>query len=122
MEYGDEPLIPSGRAVDDLLDAESRIHWTPIILTLTAGTFVVWAAKEVHRHIREPAGRQAKQMDIWDQLSQEGRPWVQDLDGGRRRRELLIDRAGQIATLREDTDGDGVFDRKSRISLAPAAR
>jgi len=121
--YGDEPVTPAGHADNELPMSESRIHWTPIILTLTAGTFVIWAAKQVHRHVvREPAGRGANQVDIWDQLSRDGSPWVQHADDGHGRRELLIDRANKVATLREDTDGDGTIDRQSRISLTPAGQ
>lgn len=97
--------------------AASRIHWTPILLTLTAGTFVVWAAKQVHRQLREPARGQARQVHLWDQLGRDGGRWVQSIPGGAGRRELSIDPAGRQATLREDRDGDGVFEQSTRLTL-----
>lgn len=116
----DEPITSPVRDEGEMPVSESRIHWTPIILTLTAGTFVIWAAKQVHRQVvRDPAGRGANQVDIWDHLSRDSSPWVQHPEGGRGHRELLIDRINNIATLREDTDGDGLIDRQSRISLVP---
>ncbi len=142
IEYGDEPVSPPRLSVDeapiDRLPADrfpahdlpcdgltapvSRIHWAPIILTLTAGTFVVWAAKQVHRQVRNRAGGEPNQVDIWEQIGHEGRPWVQQLNDGPGRRELVIDHARRFATLREDADGDGVFERRSRISLTPTGR
>ncbi len=139
IEFGDEPGSPPDFSTDELpVDDESvdgfpvrdlpadgvpahasRIHWAPIILTLTAGTFVVWAAKQVQRQVRNRGG-EPNQVDIWEQLGGEGRPWIQKLDDGRGQRELQIDPTRKFATLREDADGDGVYERRSRISLTPA--
>ncbi|MGD9856816.1 MAG: hypothetical protein AB7U20_17855 [Planctomycetaceae bacterium] len=121
VEYGDTRVVLAGMADHELPFAESRIHWTPIVLTLTAGTFVIWAAKQVHRHLQQPAGGQARQVQQWEQLGRDSSPWVQQLQDGPGRRELIFDQTGRLATLREDRDGDGIFERNARISLSPAA-
>jgi hypothetical protein len=116
----DVPLPPLEFRPAEQSAPESRIHWAPIVLTLTAGTFVIWAARQAPRQGREPARGKADQVDVWKHLSGDGVPWVQQLMNGRGKRELLIDPDGEGASLREDRDGDGVFEHSSRLMFAPA--
>ncbi|MBX3438992.1 MAG: hypothetical protein KF861_15990 [Planctomycetaceae bacterium] len=103
----------------DPVFSEPRIHWAPIVLTLTAGTFVIWAAKQAHRNAARPAGGRVNEVNAWEQLGNIRSPWIQHLDDGPGRRELMIDPAGRTAILREDHDGDGIFERSAHLLLAP---
>jgi hypothetical protein len=116
-----EAGLPALEIRREVLSApESRIHWAPIVLTLTAGTFVIWAARQVPHLGREPARAKADQVDVWQHLSENGVPWVQHLRNGRGKRELLFEPDGQSANLREDRDGDGNFEQNTRLLFAPA--
>lgn len=90
-----------------------RIHWVPIVLTLTAGTVAFWAARRIHPGAdngRRPAPAELSTAKLWNRLGAAPRPWRQSLPDGRGVRELRFD--GQRAVLREDADGDGVFERE----------
>ncbi len=117
LDFGTNPSTHQAISPDDESTPQSRIHWTPIVLTLAAGTLVVWATKQAQLQVRGPAGREANRVSLWDTMRESEQPWVQRLDEGRRRRELSVDPDRNVATLREDTDGDGIFDRVSRLPL-----
>jgi hypothetical protein len=90
----------------------SGVNWVPIMLTLAAGSFVIWAGnKKAHPPRRPPAPRDGQRFDLIDVLSSDSAPWVQRLNRGGVR-ELIIDGATGAAQVREDADGDGVFERK----------
>ncbi|MCA9026981.1 MAG: hypothetical protein KDA86_17370 [Planctomycetaceae bacterium] len=113
-DFGIESVPDCSVLPDVTQPQDSRIHWTPIVLTLAAGTFVVWATNQVQFGLRGPADRDANGISLWDTLTENKDPWVQRLPGGRRR-EISASPDQDIAILREDTDGDGILDRVSRI-------
>jgi hypothetical protein len=94
---------------------ENSIHWVPIVLTLAAGSFVLWAARKAHEPAQHaparPVGRE--HFEFWRDVSRGSQPWVQRLDNGRGVRELWID--ADAALLREDADGNGQFERQHRF-------
>ncbi len=102
------------RAVDDAV--ASGINWVPLVLTLAAGSLVLWAGKKVHLPRRPAAPDDALRVDVWDVLGRDRTPWVQQRDGDGGVRELLIDAATGRALLREDADGDGVFERETEYA------
>jgi hypothetical protein len=90
----------------------SVVNWVPIMLTLAAGSFVIWAGnKKAHPPRRPPAPRDGQRFDLIDVLSSDSAPWVQHLNRGGVR-ELVIDGVTGAAQVREDVDGDGVFERE----------
>jgi len=100
---------------------ESRIHWIPIVLTLTAGTVAFWAARRIPDGAgdgRPPAPARFSTTELWNRLSTEPIPWRQALPNGRGIRELHFDSDRQRAVLREDADGDGVFEREEFLERA----
>ena len=94
----------------------SGINWVPIVLTLAAGSLVLWAGKKAHFPRRPAAPDEALRIDVWDVLGRDKAPWVQQPDGQRGVRELRIDAATGRAVLREDADGDGVFERETEYA------
>ncbi len=101
---------------------ESAVHWVPIVLTLAAGSVALWGVHHLNERPKQqfravPAGRQHD--DLWEQLSLPARVWTQRLENGRGRRELWIDRKRNIAVIREDADGDGVFEKEVPFRRAP---
>ncbi|MEZ6052097.1 MAG: zinc ribbon domain-containing protein [Planctomycetaceae bacterium] len=113
-DFGIESTADRAVLPDVTQPQDSRIHWTPIVLTLAAGTFVVWATNQVQFGLRGQADRDANGISLWDTMSTNEEPWVQRLPGGRRR-EISVSPDQDIAILREDTDGDGILDRVSHV-------
>lgn len=111
-----EPTVP-GRSQRG---ANSRINWVPIMLTLAAGSAVFWAGRKAPfvRGPVEPRG--AGQRDLLDFLADGADPWVQHGGAGGGRRELRINPRGDGATVVEDTDGDGLFDRELHFPMPRA--
>jgi hypothetical protein len=92
----------------------SGINWVPIVLTLAAGSLVLWAGKKQHAPRRPAAPDDALRVDIWDALDRDQLPWVQRSDESSGSvRELVVDAASGRALLREDRDGDGVFESET---------
>jgi hypothetical protein len=88
------------------------MNWVPIMLTLAAGSFVIWAGnKKAHPPRRPPAARDGQQFDLIDVLSSDSAPWVQHLNRGGVR-ELVVDGPTGTVQIRQDADGDGVFERE----------
>jgi hypothetical protein len=88
----------------------SGVNWVPIMLTLAAGSIVIWAGnKKAHPPRRAPAPGDGQRFDLIDVLSSDRAPWVQHLSRGGVR-ELIVDGATGAAQVREDADGDGVFE------------
>jgi len=94
---------------------DGSIHWLPIVITLAAGSFVLWGARKFQevpqRRGVAPAGREHG--DLWDDLSSNSKPWVQALDNGRGVRELRIEE--NAAVLSTDADGNGHFEGRERF-------
>lgn len=95
--------------------AGSGVHWVPIVLTLAASSVVFWGVRKVNERPKPhdpPARVGGERDDLWEQLSKPSRPWVQQLENGRGIRELRIDARRGAAIIREDTDGDGFFEKE----------
>jgi hypothetical protein len=93
----------------------SGVNWVPIMLTLAAGSLVIWAGnKKAHPPRRPPAPRDGQRLDLIDVLSRDSTPWVQHLGRGGVR-ELVVDGATGAAQVREDADGDGVYEREFAV-------
>jgi hypothetical protein len=106
--FGDEPQPAE-------TGAPSGINWVPIVLTLAAGSLVLWAGKKQHAPRRPAIPDDAQRVDIWDALDRDQLPWVQrSNEGSGSVRELVVDAASGQALLREDRDGDGVFESVTR--------
>ena len=102
---------------------ESGVNWVPIVLTLTAGSLAFWMVRQVHDQPRAAAQAAAGQRlpdDLWDALGGTREPWVQRSENGAGTRELAIDRSRRSAVIREDRDGDGVFERAYSIKRVEA--
>ncbi len=121
---GMRPMIDSpdefGSATEKAARAieSSSVHWVPIVLTLAAGSVVFWGARRLQEQPkaelpRVPVGGQ--QEDLWDCLATPAQPWVQQLQNGRGRREFRIAPEGNLAVIREDADGDGLFEKEFQI-------
>lgn len=97
------------------------INWVPVVLTLAAGGFVFWGAHRVHQHLHPPAGRQLPLADFWHELEGTGDVWIQTTEQGTVR-ELFVDADELTAVIREDTDGDGLFEGQRRFELESLTR
>jgi len=112
------PSLPAER--DEVDPAHpSGINWVPIVLTLAAGSLVLWAGKKQHIPRRPAAPDDAQRVDLWDALDRDHLPWVQRSDDGAGVRELVVDAASRQAILREDRDGDGEFETETRFETKP---
>lgn len=94
---------------------QSRINWVPIMLTLAAGSAVLWAGRKINVARGNVAPGEAGQRDLFEILSDGARPWVQQSEDGRR--EFRINSQSGTATVLEDTDGDGRFDRRLEFQM-----
>ncbi|WP_166829223.1 hypothetical protein [Thalassoroseus pseudoceratinae] len=108
-----------------LEDREPGVNWLPIVLTLAAGSLVFWGWKKLQEPQKVPAANPRGNIldeTLWERLSlPPGEIWIQQDEFGRRVRELKIDRDRRGATLREDLDGDSLFERSTRLRR-PATR
>ncbi len=130
IDLPDEAAAPNERsrsetfANDPWGDAEredsdaGRIHWLPIVLTLTAGSAAWCGLRWFQEPLRQAIGpRQAGGApDLWNELSNDPAPWIQTTEGTGRR-ELRIDRQSGVAILTEDADGDGRPEREIKFPL-----
>jgi hypothetical protein len=97
--------------------APSGINWVPIVLTLAAGSFVLWAGKKMHVQRRPAVPREQQRFDLWDTLARHQGEWYQPAGDGPGLRQLVIQPATGTALLREDVDGDGTVDREQQFAL-----
>lgn len=95
----------------------SSVKWAPLFLTLAAGSLAIWPGKKPAPQ-RRPAAPPADAMPISlrDAPGLADAPWVQTRDDGVRR-ELQFRGADGKAMLREDRDGDGVFEREYTVEV-----
>ena len=117
---GEEPAVDAASEAPANEPVESGVNWVPIVLTLAAGSVALWVARSMNE---QPPKRDVRMMpaggldiDLWERLSVDPAPWVQESDGARR--ELQLSHDGEAAILREDLDGDGLFERVVRIRRA----
>jgi hypothetical protein len=100
---------------------ETGMNWFPLVLTLAAGGAAVWG-------LRAWNGREAARVlerqhapDLWDELGHDSSPWIQESEENRAVRKLWVDADGRGAILREDRDGDGIFERETRLKRESAS-
>lgn len=99
---------------------EGSVNWVPIVLTLAAGSAAFWGVRHLQEAPPAPqAGAQPVQpADLWERLSSSPEPWIQEAENGRTVRRIQFDRRGDAVIIREDTDGDGVFEREHALRRA----
>jgi hypothetical protein len=117
-----EPYHMAAVSDQDFVAVDSGVNWVPIVLTLAAGSVVLWGWHSLQQGKAaraNPAGQ--NHLDLWDRLATPDSPWTQPIPGGRGRRQLWISPRQHAAELREDADGDGVFESTVRVPL-PQAR
>jgi hypothetical protein len=92
----------------------SHVKWAPLFLTLAAGSLAFWHGKKPPVQRQPPPPRDALRIHLRETPGLGEAPWIQIMDGGARRELHFPDVDGE-ATLREDRDGDGVFEREYTI-------
>ena len=110
--FGDEMEFDRYSAV------ESGVNWIPIVLTLAAGSAAFWGVRKFQDRPQPHANAApigARQSDLWERLSGSPEPWIQQLEGGRHTRRIQFETDGNVVIIREDSDGDGHFEREHRI-------
>jgi hypothetical protein len=103
---------------------EHGMSWFPIMLTLAAGGAAVWGLREWNgdHRVHPPAVPERQQVhDLWDELGHDSSPWVQNSQESRAVRKLWIDESSGQAVLQEDRDGDGIFERETRLTREPSS-
>lgn len=94
----------------------SGVNWVPIVLTLTVGSIAFWAVRKADEQplpAMNPIRAGEQHRELWNTLATDPSPWVQKSENDRHIRELSFDRHTGSAILREDTTGDGVYDRET---------
>ena len=116
-----ESAVPVGFGRPQLVASPVKqapaVKWGPLFLTLAAGSLVIWHGKKPQFQ-RQPAMEpgDALRISLNDAPGLREAPWVQATGGGVRR-ELSFGEAGKSAVLREDHDGDGVFEAEYALRL-----
>jgi len=111
-QFGDEMEFDRDPAV------ESGVNWVPIVLTLAAGSAAFWGVRKIQDRPQPHANaapQGARQQDLWERLSGSPEPWIQQIEGGRRTRRIQFETDRNVVIIREDSDGDGHFEREHRI-------
>ncbi len=114
--YDSQPFDPYPE--DREFAEESPFPWGPIIVTLAAGSLAFWSIRTFWKPARpQPAAPVNAPRDVlWDAMrTPHGRKWVQFDAAGRQIRELEINPAGTEATIKEDADGDQIFERSRQV-------
>lgn len=122
-------LVDSTTDEDDNIDrliqaglvSPPHTAWLPLVLTLAAGSLVYWGLVRAEQRPRPPVivrGPHAAKgpPELWHALSASPEPWVQPAGPRQQARKLEFDPQARTALLREDTDGDGTFDREQRFT------
>lgn len=91
------------------------VNWVPIVVTLAAGSLAIWGVKKLWEPARPQAAPANAHRDVlWDMMrTPHGRQWVQQDAKGRRIR--ILEFHGNEAILKEDSDGDQVFEHTWRV-------
>ena len=103
-----------------MADAAGRnvLHWLPIVLTLAAGSAALIGMRKLHDRPKAnlPVPPVGRHVELWRTLAAPRTPWRLHHDGVDGTWQLWIDR--DLAIIREDADGDGVFEKE--LELRPA--
>lgn len=93
----------------------SAIKWGPLFLTLAAGSLMIWHGRkpQLHRPAVDPRDR--LRIPLRDAPGLYDAVWIQSADGVRR--QLCFPGPDADAFLREDLDGDGVFEREFSLRV-----
>jgi hypothetical protein len=91
--------------------AGSHVKWAPLFLTLAAGSLAFWHGKKPPVQRQAFAPQDALRIQLGDAPGLRDAPWVQTVEGGLRRELHFPARDGE-AVLREDRNGDGIFERE----------
>jgi hypothetical protein len=93
------------------------VGWVPLVLTLAAGSAAFWGVRPdaPPRPPAAPAKRQ--EVDQWNRLPVPMRPWTFRHENGRGQRQFFLETARRRATVREDADGDGIFESEQQHEL-----
>ena len=115
--HEDQDSVPLGRQVEfesTQFADESGVHWMPIVLTLAAGSAVFFWSRKAPDAAAPPAAIPAKhqQGELWQYLSEDETPWEQSINNGRGRRVLVRSKKSDEMLIREDWDGDGIFEKE----------
>ena len=96
--------------------SDSGINWVPIILTLAAGSAAFWGVRKLQEAgpPPPPIGLQEK---LWKRLADSESGWAVRSEERAGELRLVIDPGRELAVIREDADGDGVFE--SELALRP---
>lgn len=94
----------------------SQIKWGPLLLTLAAGSLVIWHSKKPAPQRQLPDPRDALRVPLRDAPGLSDSAWIQSPGGGVRR-ELVFPPNGGAARLRVDQNGDGVFESEYAVSI-----
>ena len=81
----------------------------------TAGSLVIWHGKKLPVQRAPAKPEKAERIPLRDVPGLHDGGWVQERNGVRR--ELIFSAPGQDGTLREDRDGDGVFERQFTVHV-----
>ncbi|MBW3543905.1 MAG: hypothetical protein KY476_26960 [Planctomycetes bacterium] len=113
--------VPGSRRFERFEQADefpTPLPWVPIVLTLAAGSAVLWGARRLHDPPRPPAAPiNRADTEQWNRLATPGRPWTLPHENGRGTRELWIDADRDLTVIREDADGDGVFEGQRELKM-----
>ncbi len=117
--------IVDPRDLQDDPTVEAGVNWIPIVLTLAAGSVVFWGVRKIHEEPKPAvmaAPRGHHRGDLWDELTRDKSPWVQRLSDGVGIRELRIDSDRHAIIVREDLNGDGVYEHEMPYERAALQR
>lgn len=94
---------------------DGSVNWVPIVLTLAAGSAALWGVRKLNERPKvnlpqAPVGRQ--HVELWETLATPRAAWDLRNDESDGRWQFAIDRDRNVAVVREDVDGDGVFDKE----------
>jgi hypothetical protein len=89
----------------------SNVKWAPLFITLAAGSLAFWHGKKPPAQRQPFAPNDALRIQLGEAPGLRDAPWVQTFEGGLRR-ELHFPAHDGEAVLREDCDGDGIFERE----------
>lgn len=101
---------------EEPFDYPQPLNWVPIVVTLAAGSLAFWGVKKLWEPARPKAAAPANAPRdvLWDMMrTPHGRQWVQNDAQGKQIR--VLEFHGNEAILREDSDGDQIFEHTWRL-------
>ena len=102
---------------DSASDETRLVPWFPILITLTAGTFVTWGFQKIQQMQQPQRNDRERITALWKELGKSELPWKQHLPDGQSRT-LLIDAEKKTVTLQQDFNGDGQIEQQETFELS----